>query len=110
MTPSSIAGLAALIVVFACGAALLSHRFYAAYQGWWPKRPRYRTHHLPGVLGILSMLFAIVVASTLGWAYAIATLIVGPALALLYVYVLRWRIEIAPLGLLFGVLAVVIER
>lgn len=98
--------LVAPIVVFACGAAMLSYRFYAFYQRCWPKGPRYRTHHLPGVVGIVSMLFALVAAATVGWAYVLATLVGGLALSIAYVYVLRWRIEIAPLGLLFGVLAI----
>ena len=53
-------------VIFACGAALLSYRFYAAYHGW-SLGDFTGKSHLPGILGTALMLFAIFFASSLGW-------------------------------------------
>ncbi len=93
------------VATFACGAALLSHRFYAAYQGWSVHLFSWRSH-LPGIIGIALMFFAVLGASSLGWAYAVATVVVGFAVSYLYVYVLRLRIEVALLGLPFAGLSV----
>ncbi|UYN97610.1 MAG: hypothetical protein KIT25_12025 [Enhydrobacter sp.] len=108
MTRDDIATLAALIVVFACGATMLSHRFYAVYQRWLASGTRFKAHHLPGALGIAAMLLALfLAASMLGWTYVIATLLGGLSISMGYVYVLRWRVEIAPVGLVLGLAALV---
>jgi hypothetical protein len=61
--------------------------------------------HLPGILGTALMLFAILLASSLGWAYAVATVLAGFAVAYLYVYILRLRIEAGLLGPVLAVLS-----
>ena len=97
MTLSDGAMLAVQAAIFACGMALLSHRFYAAYQGWSVKAFSFKSH-LPGILGIALMLFAIFAASSMGWTYAIATVVSGSAVAYLYVYIFRMWVEVALLG------------
>jgi hypothetical protein len=68
-------------LIFACGTALLSYRFYAAYHAWAPKEFGYKSH-LPGILGTSLMLFAIRII--LGWTHAIVTLLGGFAVSYLY--------------------------
>lgn len=100
MTPSDVVTFALQTATFACGLALLSYRFYGAYQGWSVKQFSYKSH-LPGILGIALMLFAILIASSMGWAYAIATVLSGSVVSYLYVYIFRMRVEAALLGLVF---------
>lgn len=97
--------LALQVVVFACGMALLSYRFYAVYRRWTGTGPAYRAH-LPGIFAIALMLFAIISASLAGWAYAVVTVIAGSAASYLYVHVLRLRVEAALLGPPLAALAV----
>jgi hypothetical protein len=97
--------LAVPTVIFACGAALLSHRFYAAYRGWSRKEFLYKSH-LPGILGTALMLFAILFASSLGWVHVIVTVLGGFAVSYLYVYLFRMWVEAALLGPVFAVLSI----
>jgi len=97
--------LALPIAIFACGAALLSHRFYAVYHGWSLGTSGYRTH-IPGVLGIALMLFAIFFASSLGWLFAIAAVLGGGAVTYFYVYVFGMWTEVALLGPVLAVLSI----
>lgn len=92
-------------LILACGVALLSYRFYAVYRGWSLRGFSYRPH-LPGVLGIALMIFAILFASSLGWPYVIVAVLGGSAVAYLYVYVFRMRIEAALLGPALAVLSI----
>ena len=50
MLMSDAVKLAVLTVIFGCGAALLSYRFYAAYHRW-SFREFAGKAHLPGILG-----------------------------------------------------------
>jgi hypothetical protein len=104
MTPSDVLMLAVQIAIFASGMALLSHRFFAAHQRWVGKEFSFKSH-LPGILGTVLMLFAILSASSLGWAYAVATVLAGFTVAYLYVYILRLRIEAGLLGPVLAVLS-----
>jgi hypothetical protein len=92
-------------VIFACGAALLSYRFYAVYRGWSLKEFSYKPH-LPGILGTALMLFAILFASSLGWAHVIVAVLGGFAVSYLYVYVFRMWAEAALLGPVLAVLSI----
>jgi hypothetical protein len=105
MSQSDAVLLALPIAIFACGAALLSHRFYVVYRGWSLGAFGYKPH-LPGILGTSLMLFAIIFASTLGWLYAVAAVLGGFAVSYLYVYVFRMWTEAALLGPVFAVLLI----
>ena len=89
--------LAVPTMIFACGMALLSHRFYAAYRRWPIGEFSYKIH-LPGVLGAALMLFATLWACSLGWGHLAVTVLAGCALAHFYVHVFRMRVETALLG------------
>ena len=89
-------------MIFACGAALLSHRFYAAYQRWPIGDFSYKLH-LPGILGVASMLFATLCASSLGWAHVTVAILGGFAFSYLYMHVFRMWVETALLGPLLAV-------
>jgi hypothetical protein len=97
--------LAVLALVFACGRALLSYRFYAVYRGWSLGEFSYRPH-LPGILGIALMVFAILLASYLGWLHVIVATLGGFVVSYLYVYVFQMRVEAALLGPMLAVLAI----
>lgn len=97
MTSSDLLLLAIQAVTFACGIALLSHRFFAAYRDWAGGAFGYAVH-LPGILAIGLMILAVVLATSVGWTSAIMVVVAGSAMAYLYVYVLRMRIEAALLG------------
>ena len=97
MSQSGAVLLALSIAIFACGAALLSHRFYAVYRGWPLGEFAYK-QHLPGSLGTTLMLFAILFASSLGWPYLILAVLGGLAVSYLYVYVFQMWTEAALLG------------
>jgi hypothetical protein len=92
-------------LIFACGTALLSYRFHAVYRGWalgeFSCGP-----HLPGILGIALMVFAILFASSLGWPHAIVATLGGFVVSYFYDYVLRMRVEAALLGPMLAVLAI----
>ena len=105
MLMSDAVKLAVLAVIFGCGAALLSYRFYAAYRRWSFKEFTGRAH-LPGILGIALMLFAIVFASSLGWMQVAVVALGGFAISYLYVYVFRMWTEVALFGPVFAVLAI----
>jgi hypothetical protein len=107
MTPNAAMMFAMPTLIFACGAALLSYRFYAAYHAWALGEFGYKSH-LPGILGTALMLFAILFAATLGWTHVIVTLLGGFAVAYLYVYVFRMRTEAALLGPVFAVLSILL--
>ena len=70
-------------LIFACGAALLSYRFFAAYHRWPMGDFRYKLH-VPGILGTALMLFAILYASSLGWAHVTVAVFGGIAVSLVY--------------------------
>ena len=106
MTLSTVAMFAVPTVIFASGTALLSYRFYDAYHRWALKEFSYKAH-LPGVLGIASMLFAILFASSLGWIHVVVVVFGGWAVAYLYVYFFRLRPEAALLGPVLAVLSIV---
>ena len=105
MSPSDAVLLALTISIFACGAALLSYRFYVAYRGWslgaFGCKP-----HLPGILGTALMAFALLFASSLGWPYAIVAVLGGFAVSYLYVYVFQMWAGAALLGPLLAVLSI----
>jgi hypothetical protein len=103
MAPSDVAKLMAPALILACGAALLSYRFYAVYRGWSLREFSYGPH-LPGILGIALMVFAVLFASSLGWPHVIVAVFGGFAVAYFYVYVFRMRIEAALLGPVLAVL------
>jgi hypothetical protein len=105
MLQSDAVTLALPIVIFACGVALLSHRFYATYHGWPLGAFGYKLH-LPGILGIALMLFAILFALSFGWPYALAALLGGSAVSYLYVYVFRMWTGAALLGPVLAVLSI----
>jgi hypothetical protein len=105
MTVTYVATLALPIAIFACGSALLSHRFYVVYRGWFHREFGYKTH-LPGILGTALMLFAIFSASSVGWAHVIVAVLAGSALCYLYVYVLRLSAEAALLGRVLAALSI----
>jgi membrane-bound ClpP family serine protease len=105
MTLTDVVTLAVPTMVFACGIALLSHRFFVVYKGWSMREFSYGSH-VPGILGTASMLFAILSASSLGWAYAVLIVLVGFAVAYLYVYVFRMWVEAALLGPILAVLSI----
>jgi hypothetical protein len=97
MSQSDAVLLALTICIFACGAALLSYRFYVVYRGWSLGGFGYKPH-LPGILGTALMIFAILFASSLGWPYAIVPILGGFAVSYLYVYVFQMWPEAALLG------------
>jgi hypothetical protein len=105
MSQSGAVLLALTIAIFACGAALLSYRFYVVYRGWSLGGFGYKTH-LPGILGTALMLLAILFASSLGWPYAIVAVLGGLAVSYLYVYVFRMWAEAALLGPVFAALSI----
>ena len=105
MSQSGAVLLALSIAIFACGVALLSHRFYVVYRGWSLGELGYK-RHLPGILGLALMLFAILFASSLGWPYAIVAVLGGSAVSYLYVYVFRMWTEAALLGPVLAVLPI----
>ena len=105
MSQSGAVLLALSIAIFACGVALLSHRFYVVYRGWSFGAFGYKPH-LPGILGTALMLFAILFASSLGWPYAIVAVLGGSAVSYLYVYVFRMWTEAALLGPVLAVLPI----
>jgi hypothetical protein len=107
MTPNAAMMFAIPIMIFACGMALLSYRFYAAYHAWAFKEFGYRAH-LPGILGTALMLFAIVFASSLGWSHAVVTVLGGVAISYLYVYVFRMWTGAALLGPVFAALSILL--
>lgn len=107
MTLGTVATFTMPALVFACGAALLSYRFYAAYRGWALKDFSYKSH-LPGILGTAAMLFAILLASSLGWIHVVATVLGGFAVSYLYVYVFRMRPEVALLCPVLVVLSIIL--
>lgn len=96
--------LAVQVAIFASGIALLSHGFFAAHQRWVGSRFGYWSH-VPGIIGIALLLFAVVSASAHGWAYAVATVLAGFGVAYLYVYILRWRVEAGLVGPVLAVLS-----
>lgn len=97
MGPNDVAKLMVPALILACGAALLSHRFYAVYRGWSPREFGSRSH-LPGILGVALMVIAIVFASSQGWPYVIPAVLGGFVVTYLYVYVFQMRVEAALLG------------
>ena len=105
MAPNDVAKLMAPALILACGAALLSYRFFAVYRGWSLRDVSYGPH-LPGILGIALMVFAVLLASSLGWPYVIVAVLGGFAFSYLYVYVFRMRIEAALLGPVLAVLSI----
>ena len=92
-------------LIFACGRALLSYRFYLVYRGWALGEFSYRPH-LPGILGTALMVFAILLASSLGWLHVVVATLGGFVVSYLYVYVFRMRVEAALLGPMLAVLAI----
>ena len=92
-------------VIFACGVALLSYRFYAAYHGWSLGKFAGKSH-LPGILGTALILFAILFASSLGWIHVVVAVLGGFLVAYFYVYVFRMWTEAALLGPLLAVLLI----
>ena len=107
MLMSDAVKLAVLTVIFGCGAALLSHRFYAAYRRWSFAEFTGKAH-LPGILGTALMLFAILFASSLGWMHIAVVALGGFAISYLYVYVFRLWTEVALFGPVFAVLAILL--
>ena len=105
MLMSDVVTLAVLTVIFGCGAALLSYRFYAAYRRW-SFREFSGKAHLPGILGTALMLFAILFASSLGWMQLGVVVLGGFAVSYLYVYVFRMWTEVALFGPVFAALAI----
>ncbi len=96
-------------MLFACGAALLSYRFFAVYRRWPIGEFGYRLH-LPGIVGVALMLFAALFASSLGWAHLIVVVLGGFVLSHVYMHVFRMRVETALLGPLFAVASVFLMR
>ena len=92
-------------VIFACGAALLSYRFYAAYHGW-SLGDFTGKSHLPGILGTALMLFAILFAVSLGWMYVPVAVLGGLLVNYFYVYVFRMWVGAALLGPLLAALMI----
>ena len=107
MLMSDVVTLAVLTVIFGCGAALLSYRFYAAYRRW-SFREFTGKAHLPGILGTALMLFAILFASSLGWMHLVVVVLGGIAVSYLYVYVFRMWVGAALLGPLLAVLMILL--
>jgi hypothetical protein len=107
MSLGNVVMLAVPTVIFACGTALLSYRFYAAYRGWALREFSYKSH-LPGILGTASILFAILLASSLGWIHVVVAVLGGFAVSYLYVYVFRMWPEAALLGPVLAVLAMLL--
>jgi len=105
MLISDVARLAVLTVVFGCGAALLSYRFYAVYHRW-SFREFVGKAHLPGILGTALMLFAIVFASSLGWMHLVVVVLGGLVVFYLYVYVFRMWTAVALFGPVIAALAI----
>jgi len=101
---SEMATLVVSALIFACGRALLSYRFYVVYRGWALGGFGYR-QHLPGMLGVALMVFAILIASSLGWLHVMAAILGGFVVSHLYVYFFRMRVEAALLGPMLAVLA-----
>lgn len=89
--------LAVSTMIFACGAALLSYRFFAVYRRWPIGNFSYKLH-IPGIVGAALMVFAILCASSLGWAHVILTVLVGLAISHFYMHVFRMWVETALLG------------
>jgi uncharacterized membrane protein YGL010W len=107
MTPNAALTFALPILIFACGMALFSYRFYAAYHAWAFKEFGFRAH-LPGILGTALMLFAILFAASLGWLHVAVTMLGGVAVSYLYVYVFRMWTGAALLGPVFAVLSILL--
>ena len=105
MLMSDAVKLAVLTVIFGCGAALLSYRFYAAYRRWSFGQFKGKAH-LPGILGIALMLFAIIFAFSLGWMHLVVVVLGGAAVCYLYVYVFRMWTEVALFGPVFAAFAI----
>jgi hypothetical protein len=105
MSQSGAVLLALAIAIFACGAALLSHRFYVVYRGWSLGEFGYKPH-LPGTLGTALMVVAILFAFSLGWPYAIVATLGGLAVSYLYVYVFRMWTEAALIGPALAVVSI----
>ena len=105
MLMSDAVKLAVLAVIFGCGAALLSYRFYAAYRRWSFGEFSGKAH-LPGILGTALMLFAMLFASSLGWMHLVVVVLGGAAVSYLYVYVFRMWTEVALFGPVFVALAI----
>ena len=99
--------LSALALIFACGTALLSYRFYAVYGEWSLGELRYKPH-IPGILGVALIVFAILFASSLGWLDVVVSTLGGFLVAYLYVYVFRMRVEAALLGPMLAVLPILL--
>jgi hypothetical protein len=109
MSPIDILTFALTTIVIACAWTLFSYRFFGAYRQW-PIGDFGYKRHLPGILGCVLMLFAILVASSLGWPYVVAAVLVGIAVSHLYVNVLRLWVGVALLGpLLAGALTFVVR-
>ena len=105
MLKSDVVRLVVLTVMFGCGAALLSYRFYAAYRRW-SFREFVGKAHVPGSLGTALMIFAILFASSLGWMHLAVVVLGGIAVSYSYVYVFRMWTEVALLGPVFAALAI----
>ena len=105
MLMSDAVELAVLTVIFGCGKALFSYRFYAAYRRW-SFREFTGKAHLPGILGTALMLFAILSASSLGWMHLVVVVLGGFVVSYLYVYVFRMWTEVALFGPVFAALAI----
>lgn len=95
------------MLIFACGMALLSHRFYAAYRRWPLGEFSYKLH-LPGLLGAALMLFAAMWAGSVGWAHIAVTVLGGSAIAHFYMHVFRLRVETVLLGPALAVASLVL--
>jgi hypothetical protein len=107
MVFSAVAMFTVPTLIFACGIALLSYRFYDAYHGWALGEFSYKSH-LPGLLGTALMLFAILLASSLGWVHVVVAALGGFAVSYLYVYVFQMRPEAALLGPVLAALSLVL--
>jgi uncharacterized membrane protein YGL010W len=94
-------------VIFACGAALLSYRFYAAYHKWSLEEFTGKSH-LPGILGTALMLFAVIFASSLGWMHLVVAVLGGFLVTYFYVYVFRMWVGAALVGPLLAVLLIIL--
>ena len=105
MLMSDAVKLAVLTVIFGCGAALLSYRFYVAYRRWSFGEFSGKAH-LPGILGTALMLFAILFAFSLGWMHLVVVVLGGSAVFYLYVYVFRMWTAVALFGPVIAALAI----
>jgi hypothetical protein len=97
--------LAVPIAIFACGMALLSYRFFQAYRRW-SFGSQGAGWHLPGILGVALILFAVVIAGSIDWVHAVACIVGGFALAYLYVYFFQMWIEAALLGPILAIASI----